>query len=236
MNNDVTQQDPDQLERLKQGMRASWVAGDFGQVAKYTAAEAAEFIDRLPIHAGMDVLDVACGTGNLAIPAARAGARVSGVDIAANLIEQARARAAAENLTIDFRVGDAEELPFPDASFDMVVTFPPDDTLGPAPQLQLPGAGQTWRGVGPACAASGGCSATGFVGQGRGREGTIRGGGLQGPDLSASRDVSLSVSSRTRRAVFPRIFRPHASGVFPARRRGTGRDGCRTGKIVDRSQ
>jgi SAM-dependent methyltransferase len=123
MNNDVTQQDPDQLERLKQGMKASWLAGDFGQVAKYTAAEAAEFINRLPIHAGMDVLDVACGTGNLAIPAARAGARVSGVDIAANLIEQARARAAAENLPIDFRVGDAEELPFPDASFDMVVTM-----------------------------------------------------------------------------------------------------------------
>jgi SAM-dependent methyltransferase len=123
MNDDVTQQYPGQLERLKQGMKASWVAGDFGQVAKYTAAEAAEFIDRLPIHSGMDVLDVACGTGNLTIPAARAGARVSGVDIAANLIEQARARAAAENLTIDFRVGDAEELPYPDASFDMVVTM-----------------------------------------------------------------------------------------------------------------
>jgi ubiquinone/menaquinone biosynthesis C-methylase UbiE len=123
MANDALQNDPGQLERLKQGMKASWMAGDFGQVAKYTADEGAMFIGRLPIRAAMDVLDVACGTGNLAIPAARAGARVTGVDIATNLIEQARERAAAENLTIDFRVGDAEALPFPDASFDMVVTM-----------------------------------------------------------------------------------------------------------------
>ena len=112
-----------QLEKIKQGMKSSWMAGDFGQVAKYTAVDAAEFIARLAIRSGMDVLDVACGTGNLAIPAARTGARVTGVDIATNLLEQARARAAAENLTIDFREGDAEQLPFPDASFDVVVSM-----------------------------------------------------------------------------------------------------------------
>jgi ubiquinone/menaquinone biosynthesis C-methylase UbiE len=115
--------DPESLQRLKQGMKAAWSAGDFGQVAKYTADEGAIFIGRLPIRAGMDVLDVACGTGNLAIPAARTGARVSGVDIAENLIIQARARAAAENLQADFRVGDAEQLPFADASFDVVVSM-----------------------------------------------------------------------------------------------------------------
>jgi 2-polyprenyl-3-methyl-5-hydroxy-6-metoxy-1,4-benzoquinol methylase len=115
--------DPESLQRLKQGMKAAWSAGDFGQVAKYTADEGAIFIGRLPIRAGMDVLDVACGTGNLAIPAARTGARVSGVDIAENLITQARARAAAENLQADFRVGDAEQLPFADASFDVVVSM-----------------------------------------------------------------------------------------------------------------
>jgi ubiquinone/menaquinone biosynthesis C-methylase UbiE len=120
---DAARNDPASFERLKQGMKAAWSAGDFGQIAKYTAEEGAKFISRLPIHAGMDVLDVACGTGNLAIPAARAGARVAGVDLVANLIEQARARAAAENLTAEFRVGDAEDLPFPDASFDMVVSM-----------------------------------------------------------------------------------------------------------------
>jgi ubiquinone/menaquinone biosynthesis C-methylase UbiE len=115
--------DPATLERVKQGMQAAWSAGDFGQVAKYTAAEGELFISRLPIRAGMDVLDVACGTGNLAIPAARTGARVMGVDIAENLLVQARARAAGENLNATFQYGDAEALQFPDASFDVVVSM-----------------------------------------------------------------------------------------------------------------
>jgi SAM-dependent methyltransferase len=119
----ATPPDPPNLERLKQGMQAAWSAGDFGQVAKYTAAEGELFISRLPIRAGMDVLDVACGTGNLAIPAARIGARVTGVDIAENLLAQGRERAAAENLNVTFQYGDAEQLAFPDASFDVVVTM-----------------------------------------------------------------------------------------------------------------
>src|ERR1700735_4041615 len=123
MKSHEAQNDAAKFEKLKQGMKASWMAGDFGQIAKYSADEAAEFIARLPISDGIDVLDVACGTGNLTIPAARAGARVAGVDIASNLVEQARERAAAENLTIDFRIGDAEALPFANSSFDMVVTM-----------------------------------------------------------------------------------------------------------------
>jgi SAM-dependent methyltransferase len=115
--------DPATLERVKQGMQAAWSAGDFGQVAKYTAAEGELFLSRLPIRAGMDVLDVACGTGNLAIPAARTGARVIGVDIAENLLVQARARAAGKNLNATFQYGDAEALQFPDASFDVVVSM-----------------------------------------------------------------------------------------------------------------
>jgi SAM-dependent methyltransferase len=114
---------PDHFEKIKQGLKTSWVAGDFGQVAKFTAIEAADFIARLPIRAGMHVLDVACGTGNLAIPAARTGARVTGVDIAPNLLAQARERAAAEGLAIDFQEGDAEQLPFADAQFDVVVSM-----------------------------------------------------------------------------------------------------------------
>jgi ubiquinone/menaquinone biosynthesis C-methylase UbiE len=71
------------------------------------------------------VLDVACGTGNLAIPAARAGANVNGVDIASNLVEQARQRAAAEGLSdkTQFDEGDAEQLPYRDGQFDVVVTM-----------------------------------------------------------------------------------------------------------------
>jgi 2-polyprenyl-3-methyl-5-hydroxy-6-metoxy-1,4-benzoquinol methylase len=83
-----------QMEQLKQRMKATWMAGDFGEIAKLNADEAAKFIQNLPIKAEAELLDVACGTGNLAIPAARRGARVTGVDIATNLVEQARARAA----------------------------------------------------------------------------------------------------------------------------------------------
>jgi SAM-dependent methyltransferase len=66
---------------------------------------------------------VACGSGNLAMPAARAGAIVTGVDIATNLLEQARARAESESLTIQFDEGDAENLPYADAAFDVVVSM-----------------------------------------------------------------------------------------------------------------
>src|SRR5437660_6765081 len=102
------------IDQIKQGMRKSWMAGDFGQIARYSEKTAAEFVDRLHIAPGMQVLDVACGTGNLAIPAAHKGARVTGLDLAPNLLEQARARAAAEGLDVRFDEGDAESLPYPD--------------------------------------------------------------------------------------------------------------------------
>jgi SAM-dependent methyltransferase len=108
---------------LKERMKATWMAGDFGQIARFTEQAAADFVDRLPIGPGMQVLDVACGTGNLTIPAARKGAVVTGVDIAPNLVEQAGKRADAEGLKIEFREGDAEQLVFPDASFDGVISM-----------------------------------------------------------------------------------------------------------------
>src|SRR6185369_11554241 len=112
-----------ELETLKSRLKATWSAGDFGQIAKATAAGAAEFIERLHLQPGAKVLDVACGSGNLALPAARAGAIVTGVDIAPNLIKQARENAEREGLKIQFDEGDAEALPYDDASFDAVVTM-----------------------------------------------------------------------------------------------------------------
>jgi SAM-dependent methyltransferase len=111
------------MESLKTRLKAMWMAGDFGEVAKHIEANAEEFIARLALRPGARLLDVACGSGNLAIPAARAGANVTGVDIAPNLLEQARARAASEGLTIQFDEGDAENLPYPDAAFDEVVSM-----------------------------------------------------------------------------------------------------------------
>lgn len=111
------------IDQIKAGMRSTWMAGDFGVVAKSVAASGAEFIQRLGIAAGSRVLDIATGTGNLAVPLAHAGCIVTGVDIAPNLLVQARERAAADGLTIQFDEGDAEALPYPDASFDAVVTM-----------------------------------------------------------------------------------------------------------------
>jgi SAM-dependent methyltransferase len=111
------------IEQLKSNMRAAWMAGDFGVVAKTITGGAEAFIGRLPIAAGMRVLDVACGTGNTAIPLARLGALVTGVDIAPNLLVQARERAAAEKLSIQFDEGDAEQLRYEDASFEAVTTM-----------------------------------------------------------------------------------------------------------------
>ena len=109
--------------QLKNGLRATWMAGDFGRIAEYSTKAAEEFVDRLNIVAGMKVLDVACGTGNTAIPAARKGAQVIGVDIAPNLLEQARRRAAVQGLTVSFDEGDAESLPYADAQFDLVISM-----------------------------------------------------------------------------------------------------------------
>ncbi|HEY0759617.1 MAG TPA: class I SAM-dependent methyltransferase [Acidisarcina sp.] len=110
-------------QQLKDAMRATWMAGDFGVVAKTISAGAEQFVASLAIPPGRRVLDVACGTGNCAIPLARDGAIVTGIDIAPNLLVQARERASAENLTIHFDEGDAEELPYPEASFDAIVSM-----------------------------------------------------------------------------------------------------------------
>jgi SAM-dependent methyltransferase len=114
---------PDGFAELKQRLRASWMAGDFGQIARLNAREAESFINRINLKPGMKVLDVACGTGNQSIPAARTGAQVIGLDIAPNLLEQARERAKSENLKIEFIEGDAEKLPYPAAHFDVVLSM-----------------------------------------------------------------------------------------------------------------
>jgi SAM-dependent methyltransferase len=86
-------------------------------------SSAVEFLDRLAVPAGASLLDVACGSGQLALLAARRGARVTGVDIALNAILIARDRARTENLDAKFDEGDAESLPYGDASFDVVTSL-----------------------------------------------------------------------------------------------------------------
>jgi SAM-dependent methyltransferase len=104
-------------------MKAAWMAGDQGVFAKYFEPGALEFLATWKVTPVSRMLDVACGAGQIAIPAARSGINVVGIDIATNLIEQARARAVAEGLDIQFDEGDAEQLPYPDATFDTVVSM-----------------------------------------------------------------------------------------------------------------
>ena len=112
-----------EMEALKARLKATWMSGDYGHFATYLLPGALDFLSRIPIEPGMHILDVASGAGQTAIPMARAGANVTGVDIATNLIEQARARAQAETLNVRFEEADAEMLPFEDASFDVVLSL-----------------------------------------------------------------------------------------------------------------
>ncbi len=116
---------PDVIEpdELTERARATWTSGDFGRIAKGNARGASEFVTRLGFEPLEPVLDVACGTGNVAIPAARMGAAVTGIDIAPNLVSQAQARAAVQGLSVRFDVGDAERLPYADGEFQTVVTM-----------------------------------------------------------------------------------------------------------------
>lgn len=108
---------------ITERVRATWAAGDFGRIATGYERGAAEFVTRLGLESGERVLDVACGTGNLSIPAARTGATVTGLDIVSNLITQARVRAASERLSITFDIGDAEKLPYENEGFDTIITM-----------------------------------------------------------------------------------------------------------------
>jgi ubiquinone/menaquinone biosynthesis C-methylase UbiE len=110
------------IETVKTRMKAIWMSGDYGTFAKYMEPGALEILASWQLQPGSQLLDVGCGAGQIAIPAARSGVKVTGVDIATNSLEQARTRAAAKGLNAQFDEGDAEALPYPDASFDTVVS------------------------------------------------------------------------------------------------------------------
>ena len=111
------------MDAIKARLKATWMAGDYGTFAKYMEPGALEILAGWKIPPGSRMLDVGCGAGQITIPAARAGVQATGVDIATNSLEQARARAAAERLEVRFDEGDAEALPYPEGSFDAVVSL-----------------------------------------------------------------------------------------------------------------
>lgn len=108
---------------IKSKMKSTWESGDYATFAKHMETGAMEILDSWNIRPGERMLDVGCGAGQTAIPAARNGVKVTGVDIASNLVEHARVRAQVEGLDAQFEEGDAEQLNFPDASFDVVISL-----------------------------------------------------------------------------------------------------------------
>src|SRR5215211_739334 len=160
--NTITAEITPEMEALKTRLKATWTSGDYGHFATYLEAGALDFLSRINIEPGARVLDVACGAGQTAIPMSRAGAKVTGIDIATNLIEQARARAQAENLDARFDEGDAEMLPYSDGSFDIIVSLI-GAMFAPRPELVAAELKRVCRPGGKII--MGNWTPTGFVGQ-----------------------------------------------------------------------
>jgi ubiquinone/menaquinone biosynthesis C-methylase UbiE len=112
-----------EMNGLKTVLKQTWMAGDYDRFSRYMEQGARIFYEGLDIPAGCRLLDVGCGSGQVALCAAREGVNVTGVDIAPNLVQRAQARADAEGLNARFIEGDAEALPFEDASFDVVISL-----------------------------------------------------------------------------------------------------------------
>jgi SAM-dependent methyltransferase len=110
------------IEDFKQRQRDTWSAGDYATLSQHIADVGERLVERVKLEPRMRVLDVACGTGNAALPAARAGANVTGVDLAPALLKAAEKKATAAGLEIEWVEGDAESLPFEDESFDRVLS------------------------------------------------------------------------------------------------------------------
>lgn len=144
-------------------MELDWGDGDYARTAALLAPTAEVLLDAVAPGPGMTLLDVACGTGNVALAAAARGAVVTGVDASPRLVEAARARAAREGADARFLVGDAGALPTPDAAFDATVSafgviFADDPAAAAGEMLRATRPGgcvalTSWRASGPIFAA-----------------------------------------------------------------------------------
>ncbi len=122
--------------------QAGWASGDFNEIARQVIPVSEALVEALDPHAGQRVLDVACGSGNAALIAARRYCDVVGIDFVPALVERAKVRAQAEGSQVRFQTGDAQALDFPDASFDFVmstfgVMFAPNQEQAAAELLRV---------------------------------------------------------------------------------------------------
>ena len=110
-------------DTMTERSRRVWGAGDYDRISAGFRHEAQAFVDRRELKPGQRVLDAACGTGNLTIPAARTGAKVTGLDLVPSLLAAASAWADREKLLIKLDEGSVEELPYTDGQFDVVLSM-----------------------------------------------------------------------------------------------------------------
>jgi SAM-dependent methyltransferase len=133
---------------IKEGQKMMWTAGDYPEISRRIASVAELLAERVGAGPGVELLDVATGSGNVAIAAARAGAKVTGLDLTPKLLDVARSRASAAGLEIEFVEGDAEQLPFEHGSFDRVtscfgVMFAPRQQVAAAELVRVARPGST---------------------------------------------------------------------------------------------
>jgi SAM-dependent methyltransferase len=127
---------------ITKNQKETWATGDFNQIARQNVGMAEALCEAVDPHPGERVLDVACGSGTAALVAERRYCEVTGLDYVPELIEHATARAQANGQAVDFRVGDAQDMPFPDDSFDVVlsvygVQFAPDQEQAASELLRV---------------------------------------------------------------------------------------------------
>jgi ubiquinone/menaquinone biosynthesis C-methylase UbiE len=136
------------LEVIKERQQRSWASGDYAMLGSTFVVISELLCEAVDLRSGQEVLDVATGSGNTALAAARRFCEVTGVDYVPDLLKRARERAAAERLRVSFQEGDAENVPFPDATFDVVLStigamFAPDQQRAAGELLRVCRAGGT---------------------------------------------------------------------------------------------
>ena len=136
------------LEEIKSRQQAAWASGDYAKVAWITVPLAETLVEAVELRPGSKVLDIATGTGHVALAAAWRFCEATGIDYVPALLEVARRRAAAEGLEVDFVEGDTENLPYPDGQFDYVLSaigamFAPDQERAASEMLRVTRPGGT---------------------------------------------------------------------------------------------
>jgi ubiquinone/menaquinone biosynthesis C-methylase UbiE len=193
------------LKAIKSRQQAAWSSGDYAVIGTTLQIVGEELCEALDVRSGQKVLDVAAGNGNASLAAARRWCDVVATDYVPALLERARERARADRLDMEFREADAEALPFPDSSFDVVVSvfgvmFTPDQDRAAAEMTRVCKRGGK---IGLA-----NWTPDGFIGQ------LFKTIGKHVPPAPGARSPALWGT----RARIAELFEPHAASVASAQR------------------